>query len=264
MKKYKPSIFIYGAGRVGGTLYYSLLRNKNYVKACTKRDRKREFVSSRYFIKNYDKFDVVILSVPDRELENVVEYLKKSPVNVKGKVLLHTSGTISYKILKPLEEKGFIIGSLHPYFSFYKVLRDVSVDGIIFSLSCSIEHKDRILNLLKKIGIKSVYLSDDLKVPYHISAVFVSNFSALLLKVARILLKKTDIPDDKRDEMIFSLLGSTIYNLKKFGIEKTITGPAIRGDKRILHLHKKYLKNNLYEFSNLYSMCTTLIQKIYE
>lgn len=263
MKRYRPTIFIYGYGRVGGTLYRSFLRERFIVKVYSRGKRGRDLVSLEYFFKNIDRFDIIILAIPDRDLVGVVDLLVRNISTVRGKILLHTSGTLSHKILSPLKEKGFITGSLHPYFSFYKKRGDLPLNSIRFSLSCSKKDEQYIFMILKKAGVVLFSLDDRMKVPYHISAVFVSNFSALLLKIARNILKRTGLANKEIDDLIFSLLDSTIYNLREFGIDSTITGPAIRGDENIIEIHKRFLSENLPAIAPLYSLCTSIIQTLY-
>lgn len=265
MKRHSPEIFIFGAGRVGGTLFNSLLKERLNVSVLTRGGGRGRYYSFNQFIKEIDRFDLIILSVPDTEIENIALKLSHS-INeniIKNKIILHTSGTISFEILKCLEEKGFIIGSLHPYFSFYQVRRDVRITDIRFALSCDRKHLKDISQMLKKIKISFTYLEDRYKTPYHISAVFVSNFTALILRIACDILKDSAFPKEEIEGFIFSLLDSTLYNLKRFGIDKTITGPAIRRDKRILSIHRRFLKKFNRDFYKLYSTSSNIIQKIY-
>lgn len=257
-------IFIYGRGRVGGTLFSSLCKYSIvYYLNRSNRSKKGNSYSFDDFIKRVDEFDLIILSVPDDQIENVVDKIYLSSKRVKGVIICHTSGTISYKVLKPLRKKGFIIGSLHPYFSFYKIREDVPIENIRFTLSCDRDKKDYVLRVLKRAKIEALFIEDYKKVPYHISAVFVSNFSAALLKIAYELLKRAGFNSVISERFIFSLLDSTIFNLRNYGIERTITGPAIRRDKRVLDIHKIYLKRENTLLFRIYSDISDAIHKLY-
>ncbi len=265
MKRGNFKIFIYGKGRVGGTLFHSLRKNNNdvYFLCRDKNDINKFSCSFNEFANNINKYDLIILSVPDNQIEDVAKKIVISSETQKKVFICHTSGTISYKILNPLKEKGFVIFSLHPYFSFYKVRDDVLLDKIRFSVSCDVSRKKEILGFLKKIGIRAIYLSDTMKIPYHISAIFVSNFFAPLMRIAYELLKESGFKDIDASNFIFSLLESTLYNLKRYGIKNTITGPAARRDKRIMNIHKGYLKNYDRSLYRLYTELSNIIQRIY-
>ncbi|MCX7959492.1 MAG: DUF2520 domain-containing protein [Deltaproteobacteria bacterium] len=263
MKRDKLKIFIYGKGRVGGTLFYSLKKN-NTVCFLAKSDKR---VSSGYsfdkFIAEINDYDLIILSVPDGKIKEAVNRIAGAGSSVKNTVICHTSGTVSYKVLQPLEKKGFIICSLHPYFSFYREEKDIGLKNIRFTLSCRETDKNVILAVLRRAGINACFLDDNLRLPYHISAVLVSNFSAMLQRIALELLEKTGFSEDESYRFIFSLLESTLSNLKRYGIRKTITGPAARGDTRILRLHKKFLGNYNRDYLKLYKTASDIIQQIY-
>lgn len=271
MKKNKPKICIVGAGRVGGTLLFSLNRNTGKVDVLIKKgvdksgySARNNFIEFSEFVKKINSYDIIILSVPDTKIEQAVKQICNNIHRVNKKIIvLHTSGTISYNVLRPLRDMGFIIGSLHPYFSFYRVRKDVKIDEIRFSLSCARRDVSFILYNLSKIGIKPVFLNDNLKIPYHISAVFVSNFSAMLIKIAYELLLKAGFCERDAEDFIFSLLDTTLYNLQNFGIRDTITGPAIRRDRKILKLHKQYLGRDDITLMRFYSYASNLISKIY-
>lgn len=263
MRRNSLKILIYGAGRVGGTLYYTLKKRGVEAFRYSRGKKGAGYLSLDRILKSIDSFDLVILSVPDMNIEVVVNELYRSIDRVSNRVILHTSGTISYRVLDPLIEKGFITGSLHPYFSFYRIRRDVNLEDICFGLSCEKNSLKRIEGLFNKIGINYEFILDEKRVPYHISAVFVSNFTALLLRIAFELLEYSGFRD-KREDFIFSLLNSTLYNLKRFGIEKTITGPAIRGDMRVLNIHKGFLKGYNRLYLRLYTLVSNLIMTLYK
>lgn len=263
MKRDNLKVLIYGAGRVGGTLYYTLKGCGIKAFRYSRNRRGLGYLSLRKIVDTIDSFDLIILSVPDSNIEAAVrEFYRHIPV-VSNRVILHTSGTMSYRILEPLMKKGFIIGSLHPYFSFFEIRRDVHLEDIRFGLSCNKGSFESIGDLLDRIGIDYEFIDDDKKVPYHISAVFVSNFTALLLRMAYELLGISGIKKN-REEYIFSLLNSTLHNLRYYGIRDTITGPAIRRDKRVLDVHKKFLSEYNPMYLNIYQIISRIIQSIYK
>ena len=263
MKRGSPKIFIFGAGRVGGTLYHSLLKKGIDVARLTNGRAGDRRYSFERFIREINIFDVIILSVPDGEIEKVALKISKSVNKVNKKIILHTSGTVSFKALSILKKKGFIIGSLHPYFSFYQMRDDVTITDIKFTLFCEQKDLVQIKKTIEPAGIEPAYLEDRFKIPYHISAVFVSNFTALFVRIAYELLCGIGFNQAQSEEFILSLLNSTIYNLKRFGIDWMITGPAIRRDKRVLDMHRRYLKEFERDLYRLYSTATRIIQKIY-
>lgn len=253
---------------MGGTLIHTLSKfNTLYTLIPESRKDKglpvKKYFSLDEFVERVKEFELIILSVPDNQIEKVAGQLSNLVGKDKKGIILHTSGTISYKILNPLKERGFIIGSLHPYFSFYKIRKDVNIDDIEFTLSCDADKKDYILRRLRRAGIRAVYIDDDKKIPYHISAVFVSNFTALLLRIAFELLEKSGFDEKDASRFIFSLINSTLTNLDRSGIKHTITGPAVRRDKRIIGMHKDFLKKYNRIYYRIYSNLSSTIQRLY-
>jgi len=73
-----------------------------------------------------NSFDILIIAVPDPNIESVVESLMN--INLKDKIVVHTSGSKSVSVLDRLLSKGAVIGSIHPFQTFYKNDKDLLID----------------------------------------------------------------------------------------------------------------------------------------
>ena len=62
--------------------------------------------------------DIIAITTQDREIRRVAQEIFESGITIKDKLFFHTSGAHPSTILSPLEEKGAILGSLHPLQTF--------------------------------------------------------------------------------------------------------------------------------------------------
>ena len=58
--------------------------------------------------------NAVLITAPDAALEAVAARLAQVGFSWRKKVVLHTSGTLSSKVLEPLRARGAEVGSMHP------------------------------------------------------------------------------------------------------------------------------------------------------
>src|SRR5258708_17915008 len=117
------SISIIGAGRVGQTLGKLWCDRGHTIEAVVC----RQIASGRQAVRfigvgtpnpqRLPSSSLFLLSVPDDELQNSVGYLQRLFTDLKGSVVLHTSGSLNSSILEPLGKIGAFVGSMHPLLS---------------------------------------------------------------------------------------------------------------------------------------------------
>src|SRR4051812_41822566 len=118
------SISIIGGGRVGQTLG-KLWRDQGHTIEAVVCSHIASARSATRFIgagnpnpQELPKSNLFLLSVPDDELQNAVDLLRRSFTGLNHSVVVHTSGSLSSTILGPLRKIGASVGSMHPLLSF--------------------------------------------------------------------------------------------------------------------------------------------------
>lgn len=190
--------------------------------------------------------DIVAITTQDGAIRDVVKEIHEKTERLDEKLFFHTSGAHSSSILKPLDEKGAILGSLHPLQTFPDI---DSAIRVLPSTYIFIEGDERALRTLevlgKSIGHAAVPIEGKNKIYYHLCAVFVCNLLCSLLYASEGIMEKIDI----RLEPFFPIINATLQNIEANGPLLSLTGPIVRGDigtvkdhidaMRDMNLHKQ-------------------------
>ena len=203
--------------------------------------------------------DLIIIAVSD---DAIVQVAKKLAPYVTPKTLVvHTSGTVLSKVLKPFF-KNF--GGLYPLQTFTKDnLTDFNSVPVFYNVTTDAPqtknyYEKLIIEAARLLSPKVYFLEDKDRLTLHVSAVFVNNFVNHLLGIAQKLLAETQIPF----EVLMPLIRETVDKIQSQSADKVQTGPAKRGDVQTIEKHSDYLseKNVLYKV--IYDAITESIRKI--
>lgn len=249
-------IAIVGAGNVAYTLC-KVLKNKEINPFCVyvrnaraaekmRRELKVEVVSD---YEKVMKSDFLIIAVNDDAISEVVSHL----VDYKG-LAVHTSGTKSSELLNGIARRGVF----YPLQTMSKE-RDISFDDIpLLIYANSQEDLAKMRGFAEILSSKVFDCDDEQRKTIHLSAVFVSNFTNVMIGIGDKLLKNNDLPLQIMEPLVKETVG------KCFGIspEKALTGPARRGDFATLAAHEKMLSDNP-KMLEIYTLLTNYILEKY-
>ncbi len=237
-------IGIIGAGKVGISLGYVLRSNGVDVEGISDvtphaLDTAREFLGTdtlytRDNIRIVDACDVIAIAIQDRLIGEAAQSIAQKAGDLSGKLFFHTSGADSSSILKPLEEKGAHVGSLHPLQTFPDI---ESAINVLPDTSIFIEGDDRARDVLhfvgENLGAKVYVISGEDKVYYHLAAVFVCNLFSALMQAGADIMEKINI----EFEPFIPIIRATMKNIETRGPLAALTGPIIRGDDKTISSH---------------------------
>jgi predicted short-subunit dehydrogenase-like oxidoreductase (DUF2520 family) len=178
--------------------------------------------------------DVIAVTTQDREIKRVAREIYEAPVSINGKLFFHTSGAHPSTALTPLEEKGAVLGSLHPLQTFPDI---ESAIRVLPSTYIFIEGAAPALEILTRIGssigFKVVVIEGNQKVLYHLSAVFVCNLLCALFHSAETVMNRAGIGLGP----FYPIINATIENIEQKGPLASLTGPVVRGDIETVRDH---------------------------
>ena len=99
----RESISIIGYGRIG-KLLYTCLTSVGYdtIEIITRKDE----------IKSLN--DIILITVPDNNIQSVVDKLKHSEVDLRSKTLAHTSGAVGLDVFSEIDSNKTKVGCMHP------------------------------------------------------------------------------------------------------------------------------------------------------
>ena len=192
--------------------------------------------------------DLIIVSVPDHAIKNVIEQLPETKA-----LVVHTSGSINMDILKKASSR---IGVFYPLQTFSKK-KKLSYSNIpIMIEAVQKDDEDSLENLARLITKKVYRINSAQRKKIHIAAVFSSNFTNYLFHIAADLLEKEDIPFD----VIQPLIAETVEKLKELHPYHAQTGPAVRNDHQTMDSHLEDLKE-IPEYHEIYKLMSHHIIK---
>ncbi len=178
--------------------------------------------------------DIYFISVTDSA---VPEVAKK--INLGRMLVVHTSGSLPLDSVKRVSEN---FGVFYPMQTFSKEVKmdysgipifveanSKSNEKILYRLACEISGGKTNVHLLKSNQRKAV----------HLAAVFANNFPNHLFSIADEILKSYGLSFN----LLKPLILQTAKKIQHNSPDKMQTGPAFRGDKKIIEEHLDMMKN---------------------
>lgn len=239
-----------GAGKVGFSIgkYFSV-NNINvtgyYSRTFQSALEASRFTDSKAY-KNLEELvqnsDTIFITTPDDSISDVWRDI--SCLQIKGKIICHTSGSISSKIFSNINNSGAFGYSIHPMFPFSDKFNTYkSLKNAYFSIEGSEEYLEYLCNSFQSLGNKVITIDRDKKSLYHLSNVIVSNLVLSLLNLGCSYLEDCGISSDKSIEALFPLIENNIANLKNKGFTEALTGPIERADLGTIKHHISVMKS---------------------
>ena len=186
---------------------------------------------------------VVLITTPDDQLSSVTKHLRTlNGNNRRASVALHTSGALSSKVLSPLSDKGWRVGSIHPLVSVSEPKAGAkSLVSAFWCLEGDRQALQQARNIVKDLRGHSFSINSSAKPLYHAAAVMSSGNIMALFDTALDMLERAGLKRDRAHEVLVPLLQSTMANLMKSSPSEALTGTFSRGDVATVERHLKAL-----------------------
>ena len=183
-------------------------------------------------LKDLVKSDLIIICVNDDNIDSIVDELPDLP-------MIHTSGSTSIKIFKNRKNVGVIypLQTLSTTIDTDFTTTPICVEGN----NTFFEHELFILS--QRISNKVFYINSDQRQNLHLSAVIASNFSNFCYLIAKKQLESKNIDFELIKPLILETAQKIIHTDPKIAQ----TGPAKRGDEKIIQKHLSILKDDNYK-----------------
>jgi predicted short-subunit dehydrogenase-like oxidoreductase (DUF2520 family) len=251
----KPGLFsIVGAGRLGTALGAALVGRGRRIALIVDADPRaaregRRLIGAGRAVTALGRAsrpgDVVIIAVPDGAVGRVAAALARSGVSWAGRTVLHTSGLLPARVLEPLRRLGARTASLHPAQSVSRKGAPASAfKGIAWGVEGDPEAVETAGSIVRALGGRVLLLSEESKPLYHAACALASNAFVALLGTASGLLRTAGIGEKDASGILIPLVQGTLQNVKNFGLEKSLTGPVVRGDAATVRKHLEALRED--------------------
>ncbi|POM26848.1 Rossmann-like domain protein [Actinomadura rubteroloni] len=227
---------VVGAGRVGTALGAALARAGHRVvaaSAVSEKTRERAAERLRGAVlatpqEVVEAADLVLLTVPDDALGDLVAGLTATGVDTTGKLILHTSGRYGTSVLAPATRAGALPLAVHPVMTFTGRPDDVDrLSGVSFGVTAPDPLRPVAEALVLEMGGEPVWIEEEKRPLYHAALATGANHLVTLVVEAMDLLQKAGVAEPGRT--LGPLLGAALDNALRLGIEG-LTGPVARGD----------------------------------
>lgn len=268
---------VIGCGKVGKTLAKLIHQTRAgqiqdlYSRSPQSAQNASKFIGSGQVVHDLATMrlaDIWLIAVPDSQISIVSDALarvsnKVQAPNLDMPVALHCSGFESSALLEPVQAKGFGVASVHPAMSF----ADPSLNVAMFKdTPCAIEGDPRSTELLDKwvrqFGGRPFELKTSNKGLYHAAAVFSANLNVVLQALAIEAWQACGMHPDVINELHAALLGGTTQHLLQMDPAQALTGPAARGDERVVGLQHDIVKQWHPEAAQAYEVLSRLASRL--
>ena len=241
MSKFR--IGVVGAGRVGAVLAAALrVAGHEIVAAAGESDASRrrmdDLLPGVAVAKPTDvarRSDLLLLTVPDDMLSNVVTMLAASGAIREGQVVVHTSGRHGLAVLAPARAVGARTIAMHPAMTFTGTGLDLSrLSGCVFGVTA--DDADRALteSLVADLGGRPMWVPEDRRTLYHAGLAHGANHLVTLVTEAMEILSAAGADDPAAT--LRPLLTAALDNALDHG-DAALTGPIVRGDVETVRAH---------------------------
>ncbi len=245
---------VVGAGRVGAVLG-SALRGVGHrvVAASGVSEASRERIE--LLLGGVDVLEVpevvtrselVLLTVPDDTLAELIEGLARLGAWRPGQVVVHTSGRYGTAVLEPARAAGVIPLALHPAMTFTGTSLDLArLTGCAFAVTGRAPVLPIGQALVVELGGEPVVVAEEDRGTYHAALSHGANHLTVLVAQAASLLREAGVTEPAL--VLGPLLGAGLENALRAesldpagdgpGAVLALTGPVVRGDVGTVQAH---------------------------
>lgn len=240
-------IGVVGTGRAGSVLGAALIRAGHHVRACTavsdisklRAESLLPGVPIMSVEQTVAQRDLVLLTVPDDVLPELVAGLAATNAISPGTFVMHASGRFGVDVLSELAAKGCLPLALHPVMTLTGTSLDLTrISGCPFGVTAAQELRPVAEALVVEMGGEPIWVLEENRALYHAALAFGSNHLMTLVNQTNDLLSAAGI--ENPTELSLPLLSASLDNAIRQG-DLAITGPIVRGDAQTVSAHVQEL-----------------------
>ena len=237
------NVGVVGTGRAGAVLGAALKRAGHNIKACTavseisrlRADLLLPGVPVTDVNTAVADRDLILLTVPDDVLPELVNGLAATRAVSPGTFVMHAAGRYGASVLEPLTAQGCLPLAIHPVMTFTGTSVDLNrLDGCAFGVTSPDLLRPVAEALVVEMGGDPVWVPEENRLMYHAAIAGGANHLMTLVNQTMDLLRGAGIEDPER--LTAPLLGASLDNALRHG-DSAVTGPVVRGDAGTVAQH---------------------------
>ena len=204
----------------------------------------------------------LLIAAPDTAIPQLAQELAHiSPLEWKGKAVLHTSGALASDVLSPLRGLGASVGSIHPLQSFSGI-GVPPLEGRVFAIEGDSAALKLARQMIRALGGHILQMPASGKAAYHAAAAMAAGQVLAIMEAATTVMMSLGI---KRRDAVRALLPLTrqvLDNFERLGPRAAWTGPLARGDFAVIAAHLEALRKNPEEVRGAYEHLNRLAARV--
>jgi predicted short-subunit dehydrogenase-like oxidoreductase (DUF2520 family) len=205
---------------------------------------------------------VILISTPDGSIAEVGKELARiGAEELRGKVVLHTSGALDAGVLRAVHDCGAATGSMHPLQTFSGV-GVPPLEGKVFAIEGDAMAVRTARKIARALGGAPAHIDARHKPLYHAAGALAAGHALVLVEAATQLLMSLGM---KRGEAIRALLPMTrqvLQNYEQLGPRASWTGPLARKDYDVVATHVAALQQYSPEYKEAYEALNRLAERV--
>ncbi len=261
------SLSIIGAGRVGRALARCLRELGWRIGAVVTRSEPtaRKVVRSigaghahAFLTRQVVAAQVILITTPDRRVAEVAEELARiGAEELRGKIVLHTSGALSSDVLDPIRQCGASVGSMHPLQTFSGV-GVPPLDGKVFAIEGDAQAVRVARAIARALGAIPVHIEGSKKPLYHAAGALAAGNVLALMEAATRLMTAAGMKRREAVQALLPLTRQVLENFERLGPRAAWTGPLSRRDYGVVATHTEAMKDLPVELAQAYDAVNRL------
>jgi predicted short-subunit dehydrogenase-like oxidoreductase (DUF2520 family) len=267
----QKSLAIIGAGRVGRTLGRRLREEGWKIGAVVTRSEASARRAVRFIgagqahlvaVRSILASQVILIAVPDDEIAGVASELARvGGEELRGKVVLHTSGALDSSALDSVKKQGANVGSMHPLQTFTG--KNVpSLEGRVFAVEGDTRAARVAQQIARSLGGSPARIAGEKKVLYHTAAAIAAGQVLAVEEAATQLLISLGMVRREAVRALLPLTKQVLENFERMGPHSAWTGPLSRGDYKIVAAHLRALRDSPAEIAAAYEALNRLAARV--
>jgi len=233
----RKNIVIIGSGNVATHLAIALKKAGHAILSVISRNAENasliaEKINSQFssdFSSVPSEADFIIVAVKDEAVAEIV-----SKLNTGNAIVAHTSGSIDMNVF---QNHAKFFGVFYPLQTFHKE-KELAINEVPFCIEGNNETTAKALSeLAASISSNIHFVDSEKRKVLHVAAVFACNFTNHFYSIAEKILAEKYLSLD----ILRPLIKETARQVMDKSPSQLQTGPAVRGDEKIMQQHLNYL-----------------------
>jgi predicted short-subunit dehydrogenase-like oxidoreductase (DUF2520 family) len=204
----------------------------------------------------------ILIATPDAAIEAVANELARiGGEELRGQVVLHTSGTLDSDALKAVRACGAAVGSMHPLQTFNGVAIP-PLEGKIFAIEGDAMAVRTARKIARAFGAVPSPIEARHKPLYHAAGALAAGHTLVVVEAAIQLLMSLGMQRREAMRALLPMTRQVLQNYERLGLRAAWTGPLARGDYEVVAKHLNVLQEYSPEYCDAYDALNRLAERI--